>query len=184
MKMERLNSGKLKAAGYDSKSGTLRVELEGDTVLEYSGIGGEVWRRLSSSGSAWSYYRDNIEEEYSSRRVSGKPASEKNPLDDLFTAKMGIEMEETWVESDLKKYDGMMKYPEIFYLPGGWVILFTTNYGDQGFLVKSKSDRSPREFKTLDDAGKFLYSHGYESTIVTLYEYPIDQIIKKSKHAP
>lgn len=93
-------------------------------------------------------------------------------------------MEETWVESDLKKYDGMMKYPEIFYLPSGWVILFTTNYGDQGFLVKSKEDSSPREFKTLDDAAKFLYSHGYESTIVTLYEYPVDQIIKKSKHAP
>lgn len=92
-------------------------------------------------------------------------------------------MEETWVESDLKKYDGMMKFPEIFYLPSGWVILFTTNYGDQGFLVKSKTDRSPREFKTLDDAAKFLHSHGYESTIVTLYEYPADQIVKKSKHA-
>ena len=89
MKMEKINSGKLKAAGYDPKNGILRVELEGGAVLEYSGIGGEVWRRLSSSGSAWSYYRDNIEEEYSSRRVSGKPSPGKNPLDGLFTAKNG-----------------------------------------------------------------------------------------------
>lgn len=89
MKMEKINSGKLKAAGYDSKSGLLRVELEGGTVLEYSGISGEIWRKLSSSGSAWSYYRDNIEEEYSSKRVSGKPSSGKNPLDDLFAAKDG-----------------------------------------------------------------------------------------------
>ena len=91
-------------------------------------------------------------------------------------------MEERWTESDLKKYEGMMKYPEIFYLPDGWVILFTTNYGDHGFLVNSRHDPSPRGFKTLDEIAKFLYSHGFESTIVTLHEYPRDQIMKKSKH--
>jgi hypothetical protein len=42
------------------------------------------WRRLSSSGSAWSYYRDNIEEEFAAKRVSGKPSAGKNPLDELF----------------------------------------------------------------------------------------------------
>ena len=92
-------------------------------------------------------------------------------------------MEEAWIEADLKKYDGMMKFPEIFYLPSGWVILFTTNFGDHGFLVKSKQDASPREFRTLDEASKFLHGYGYESIIVTLSEFPVEQIPKKSKHA-
>lgn len=91
-------------------------------------------------------------------------------------------MEETWTESDLKKYKGTMKFPEIFYLPRGWVVLFTTNYGDHGFLVNSKHDRTPREFGTLDEAARFLHSHGFDSTIVTLSEYPVDQMIRKSKH--
>ncbi len=92
-------------------------------------------------------------------------------------------MEETWIESDLKKYDGMMKYPEIFHLPSGWVILFTNIYGDHGFLVKSKYDRTPREFSSIDEAARFLVKHNYESTIVTLSEYPVEQIASKSHHA-
>lgn len=84
MKMRQINSGRLRAIGFDEKARRLRVQLDDDTLLEYDNITLEMWRRLSSSTSPWSYYRDNIEEELHPRRVSAAAAAGKNPLDDLF----------------------------------------------------------------------------------------------------
>lgn len=86
MEMKKITSGKLRAIGYDARARRLRVQLDDGTTLEYSGVGDEIWRRLSGSGAAWSYYRDNIEEEFTARRVSDDDgaAPKKNPLDDLF----------------------------------------------------------------------------------------------------
>jgi hypothetical protein len=84
MEMKRISSGKLRAIGYDARARTLRVELDDGSVIDYAGVGEEIWRRLSGSGSAWSYYRDNIEEEFAGRRASGKREPKVNPLDDLF----------------------------------------------------------------------------------------------------
>ena len=83
MEMKRISSGKLRAIGYEPRERTLRVELADGSVIDYAGVGDEIWRRLSSSGSPWSYYRDNIEEEFSGRRSSAK-GQKTNPLDDLF----------------------------------------------------------------------------------------------------
>ncbi len=84
MEMKRINSGKLRAIGYDPRQRVLRVELDDGSVLDYSGVGDEVWRRLSSSGSAWSYYRDVVEEEFSVRRAATESEKKANPLDALF----------------------------------------------------------------------------------------------------
>lgn len=84
MEMKRISSGKLRAVGYDSRARTLRVEFDDGSVIEHIGVGDEVWRRLSTSGSAWSYYRDNVEEEFSARRVTATEPKKPNPLDDLF----------------------------------------------------------------------------------------------------
>lgn len=85
MEMKRLNSGRLRAAGYERGTRTLRVELDDGSAVEYSGVGEEVWRRLAQSGSAWSFYRDAIEEEFSGRRVTAQPREARaNPLDELF----------------------------------------------------------------------------------------------------
>jgi hypothetical protein len=88
MEMKRINAGKLRAIGYDPRERTLRVEFDDGSAIDYSGVGDEVWRRLSTSGSAWSYYRDNIEEEFSGRRgrAGASSAKKTNPLDDLFKA--------------------------------------------------------------------------------------------------
>ena len=67
--MKKLGSGNLRAAGYDPKTRVLRVEMTSGTILEHPGVGEEAARRLLSSASAWSYYRDNIEEEFPARRV-------------------------------------------------------------------------------------------------------------------
>jgi hypothetical protein len=84
MEMKRINAGKLRAVGYDPRERTLRVEFEDGSAIDYSGVGNEVWRRLSTSGSAWSYYRDNIEEEFTNRRGVARTEKKPNPLDDLF----------------------------------------------------------------------------------------------------
>jgi hypothetical protein len=88
MEMKRINAGKLRAIGYDARERTLRVEFDDGSAIDYLGVGQEVWRKLSNSGSAWSYYRDNIEEEFSGRRGRVAVSTEKkpNPLDDLFKA--------------------------------------------------------------------------------------------------
>lgn len=88
MEMKHINAGKLRAIGYDPRERMLRVEFDDGSAIDYSGVGQEVWRRLSTSGSAWSYYRDNIEEEFSGRRgrVAPTKSTGSNPLADLFKA--------------------------------------------------------------------------------------------------
>jgi len=68
MEMKKLNAGNLRAAGYDEKTRRLVVELSSGT-FEYAGVSAETWRRLSTSSSPWSYFRDNIEEEQAGRRL-------------------------------------------------------------------------------------------------------------------
>ncbi len=86
MDMKKISSGKLRAIGYDARARVLQVQMDDGSVLQYRGVGEEAWRRLSTSGSAWSYFRDNIEEEFTAQRVSAAPASgaSPNPLDELF----------------------------------------------------------------------------------------------------
>jgi hypothetical protein len=68
MQMKRMSGGSLRAAGYDERERRLVVELTAGT-FEYSGVGAEVWRRFSTASSPWSYFRDNIEEEFMSKRL-------------------------------------------------------------------------------------------------------------------
>ena len=84
MEMKKINSGKLRAIGYDARARILQIELDNGDALQYSGVGEDIWRRLGSSGAAWSFYRDNIEEEFTAQRVSGSAPAANNPLDDLF----------------------------------------------------------------------------------------------------
>lgn len=84
MEMIAIHAGKLRAIGYDPKQRLLQVQMDDGTTLQYSAVGEDTWRRFRSSGSAWSFYRDNIEEEYSASRVSAKASPGRNPLDDLF----------------------------------------------------------------------------------------------------
>lgn len=69
MEMKRVNAGSLRAIGYDEANRALRVELGNGTLVEYSGVSLDTWRRFSTSASMWSFFRDNIEENYSERRI-------------------------------------------------------------------------------------------------------------------
>lgn len=83
--MMKVNAGKLRAIGYDANKRILRIEFNDGRALEFANLGESIWRNFKSSCNQWSYYRDNIEEEYTGKPVSLKSSSSgKNPLDDLF----------------------------------------------------------------------------------------------------
>jgi hypothetical protein len=84
MDMKRINAGKLRAIGYDARERILRVEFDDGSAIDYSGVGNEVWRRFSTSGAAWSFYRDNIEEEFAGKRGRAQVGSKRAELDALF----------------------------------------------------------------------------------------------------
>jgi hypothetical protein len=84
MDMKRINAGKLRAIGYDARERILRVEFDDGSAIDYAGVGSEVWRRFSTSGAAWSFYRDNIEEEFAGKRGRAAVDSKRAELDALF----------------------------------------------------------------------------------------------------
>lgn len=86
MEMKRINAGKLRAIGYDARERLLRVEFDDGSAIDYAGVGTEVWRRFSTTGSAWSFYRDNIEEEFLGRRGVARSSKNLSALEDLFKA--------------------------------------------------------------------------------------------------
>jgi hypothetical protein len=69
MEMRKVSSGKLRAIGYDAATRTLQVQLDSGAVLAYAGVPQETFRRLAAAGSMWSYFRDNIEEDFPQTRV-------------------------------------------------------------------------------------------------------------------
>jgi len=66
--MKRLNATGLRAAGYDERNRKLVVETTAGTY-EYANVSPEVYRRLMSSPSAASYYRESIEDEFTGRKI-------------------------------------------------------------------------------------------------------------------
>ena len=68
MEMKRLNGQGLKAAGYDDRNRKLVVETTSGT-FEYANVSPEIYRRLMSSPTPASYYREQIEEEFTGRRL-------------------------------------------------------------------------------------------------------------------
>lgn len=57
----------LRSAGYDEARRLLVVELANGQLLEYAGVGREIARRFIDSTAPLSYYRDNIEDEFTAR---------------------------------------------------------------------------------------------------------------------
>lgn len=69
MERKPIRRGGIRSAGYDRARRELEVEFDSGTVVRHSGVGEEIARRFLESAAPASYYRDNIEEEYPSRRT-------------------------------------------------------------------------------------------------------------------
>ena len=69
MERKRIGAGNIRSVGYDARNRVLEVEFSNGGVYQYSGVSEEVHRRFMNSPSPGSYFRDNIEENYTARRL-------------------------------------------------------------------------------------------------------------------
>jgi hypothetical protein len=71
MAIERkpIRRGGIKSAGYDRNTRILEIEFDNGSVIQHTAVGEEIARRFLASSSPASEYRDNIQEEFTSRRV-------------------------------------------------------------------------------------------------------------------
>jgi hypothetical protein len=69
MERKRVGSGSIRSVGYDERSRTLEVEFTSGSIVQYANVPAEVYRRFLAAPTLASYFRDNIEEEYTARRI-------------------------------------------------------------------------------------------------------------------
>jgi hypothetical protein len=69
MERKKVSSSQIRSIGYEAGSQTLEVEMSDGTIWQYGKVPSEVYRRLLAAPTIASYYRDNIEEEYSRKRT-------------------------------------------------------------------------------------------------------------------
>ena len=71
MERKRLSASNIRSVGFDARNRVLEVEFSNGSIVQYTGVGEEVHRRLMSAPSPGSYFHDQIEEHYTARRVRG-----------------------------------------------------------------------------------------------------------------
>jgi KTSC domain len=64
-----IRRGGIKSAGYDRASRVLEIEFDTGSVIQHTAVGEEIARRFLASSAPQSYYKDNIQEEFTIRRV-------------------------------------------------------------------------------------------------------------------
>jgi hypothetical protein len=69
MDRKRVNSGTLRAVGYNARNRVLEIEFVNGSVIQYTGVGEDLHRSLMNAASAVSFFRDRIEEDFPSTKV-------------------------------------------------------------------------------------------------------------------
>jgi hypothetical protein len=69
MERKPANSSHIRSVGYDRSARVLEIEFNSGSISQYSGVSEEVHRRLMSAPSLVSYFRDNIEESFTAKRI-------------------------------------------------------------------------------------------------------------------
>ena len=71
MERKKVSSSSIRSVGYDERTRLLEVEFSDGRVTQYSGVSAEIHRRMMSTPSIVSYFRDNVEESFAAKRVKG-----------------------------------------------------------------------------------------------------------------
>lgn len=87
MQRKPIHRGGISSAGYDPVRRLLDIEFDTRRVLRYENVGKEVAHRFMTSTSPYSYFRDVIQDEYTStdlgtQKPTAQPAKKKS-IDDL-----------------------------------------------------------------------------------------------------
>ncbi len=69
MERKRVNASTIRSVGYDAGKQLLEVEFTGGSIVQYSGVSPEVHRRFMSAPSPGSFFQDQIEENFPSRKL-------------------------------------------------------------------------------------------------------------------
>jgi len=69
MERKRVNASNIRSVGYDARARMLEIEFSSGSIVQYAGVAPDVHRALLAAPSITSYFRDQIEEGYASRRV-------------------------------------------------------------------------------------------------------------------
>jgi hypothetical protein len=69
MERKRVSASNIRSVGFDSRSRVLEIEFSDGSIIQYSGVSDEVHRRFVNSPSPGSYYRDQIEESFTAKRI-------------------------------------------------------------------------------------------------------------------
>ena len=69
MERKRVNASNLRSIGYDARGRVLEIEFSSGSIVQYSGVSEEVYRRLMNASSPGSYFRENIEEDFPAKRL-------------------------------------------------------------------------------------------------------------------
>ena len=69
MERKRVNTSNIRAVGYDAGKQLLEIEFSSGSIVQYSGVSPEVHRRFVSAPSPGSFYQDQIDENFPSKRV-------------------------------------------------------------------------------------------------------------------
>ena len=69
MERKRVNSSRIRSAGYDPQNHTLEIEFSDGRIVSYRGVSPEVHRQFMSAPSAVSFYEDKIAENYPETRM-------------------------------------------------------------------------------------------------------------------
>ena len=66
---KRVSASNIRSVGYDAGKQVLEIEFSSGSIVEYSGVSPEVHRRFMSSPSPGSFFQDQIEENFSSKKI-------------------------------------------------------------------------------------------------------------------
>lgn len=69
MDRKRVNASTIRSVGYDPGKQLLEIEFSSGSIVQYSGVSPEVHRRFMSSPSPGSFFQDQIDENFPSKRL-------------------------------------------------------------------------------------------------------------------
>ena len=69
MERKRVNSSRIRSAGYDAQKQVLEIEFSDGRIVSHRGVSSEVHRQFMNAPSPVSFYEDKIAENYPETRV-------------------------------------------------------------------------------------------------------------------
>jgi hypothetical protein len=69
MERKKVNSNTIRSVGYEPGSQTLEIEFTSGSICQYSRVSPEIHRKLMAAPAIGSFFKDNIEEEFTAKRI-------------------------------------------------------------------------------------------------------------------